>query len=274
MTIRLDVAALRLLEDGRSRVVGESIWRDPYVQRQLLAAHLDPSHDAATRVPGTVAGTLAWLVSGLEPGAAILDLGCGPGLYVQPLADRGFAVTGVDFNAAALDYARARAAGTVRYVLADYTQHMPDGPFDLIVLIYLDFGTHRPTVQRDLLTSIRARLRPGGRFVFDFLDAQAAGEHHEDRTWQASTAGGFWSPDPYLLLTQTVVDRDQLALCTQYTVVTEAGIRHFDVWEHCFTDDTVRGMLTEAGFCDVDLHRGVLPPTDAHRDPLFAVATA
>lgn len=221
-----------------------------------------------------MAGTLTWLVGQVEPGAAILDLGCGPGLYAQPLADRGFAVTGVDFNAASVDYARARAAGTVRYVLADYTRDMPEGPFDLVILIYLDFGTHPPSVQRDLLAAIGTRMRPGGRLVFDFLDAQSAAMHHADRTWEVSTTGGFWAPDPYLLFTRTVVDRDQLAQCTQYTLITEAGIRRFDVWEQCFTDDAVRGMLAEAGFCEVALHRGVLPPTDSHPDPVFAVATA
>ncbi len=244
------------------------------MQRQLLAAHLDSSHDAATRVPGTVARTLAWLAEPMAQGSAILDLGCGPGLYARPLADQGFAVTGVDFNAASVEHARARAAGAVRYVLADYTRDMPDGPFDLVMMIFLDFGTHPPAVQRDLLQGIRARLRPGGRFVFDFLDAHAAEAHHDDRTWEASTTGGFWSPDPYLLLTETVADRDQLAQRTHYTLVTEAGIRRFDVWEHCFTDDAVRGMLAAAGFSGVDLHRGLLPPTDFHPDPVFAVATA
>jgi hypothetical protein len=88
--------------DG-SRAPGRgSIWRDPHVQQQLLLAHLDDSLDAATRVPATVEATVEWLVDGLPPGDAVLDLGCGPGLYAQRLADRGFEVTGVDLNAASI----------------------------------------------------------------------------------------------------------------------------------------------------------------------------
>jgi SAM-dependent methyltransferase len=275
VTIRLDLDVLRQLETGQAPRDGGSIWRDQHVQQQLLLAHLDESHDLATRRPATVEATIDWLVDGLPQGAAVLDLGCGPGLYAQRLADRGFDVTGVDVNAASLRHARDRAVGSVRYVMGDYSVDMPPGPFDLVVMIYLDFGTHLPAVQRRLLEMIRSRLRPGGRFIFDHLDAGAARRHVPGRDWGASTTGGFWASGAHLLLTQRFVDEEALAQRIHYTLLTDAGTRSFDVWEHCFTEASIREMVTAAGFRDPALHRGVAGDMGADQEHVvFTVATA
>jgi SAM-dependent methyltransferase len=275
VTICLDLDVLRQLESGETPRAGGSIWRDPHVQRQLLRAHLDESNDLATRRPAAVEATIDWFVEGLPEGAAVLDLGCGPGLYAQRLADRGFDVTGVDVNLASLQHARGRAQGAVRYVLGDYSVDMPQGPFDLVIMIYLDFGTHLPGVQRRLLEMVRSRLSPAGRFVFDLLDASAASQHAPGREWAASTTGGFWAPGAHLLLTQRFVDVEALAQRRHYTLLTEAGTCSFDVWEHCFTEASIREMVTAAGFSHLALHRGVLGHMSAGGDPtVFAVATA
>jgi SAM-dependent methyltransferase len=272
VTISIDLDVLRQLGTGSAPGTGASIWRDPHIQQQLLLAHLDESLDAATRVPATVEATVDWLVDGLPAGAAVLDLGCGPGLYAQRLADRGFEVTGVDFNAASIEYGRGRTRGAVQYVFGDYAVEMPEGPFDLIVIIYLDFGTHLPQVQLRLLDMIRSRLRPGGRFIFDYLDADAAADHSQGRDWVASATVGFWAPGPHLLLTQRFVDEATRAQRINHTLFTESAIRSFDVWEHCFTGDSVREMVARAGFSHVALHRGVLGDENDH--VVFAVATA
>lgn len=275
VTISIDLDVLRQLETGASPHTGGSIWREPHLQHQMLLAHLDESLDAATRVPATVEATVDWLVDGLPPGAAVLDLGCGPGLYAQRLAERGFEVTGVDLNPASIEYARGRAAGAVQYILGDYTGEMPEGPFDLIVIIYLDFGTHLPHVQLRLLNMIRSRLRPGGRFIFDYLDADAASHHSEARDWAASATGGFWAPGPHLLLTRRLAYEAARAQRTNYTLLTESGTRFFDVWEHCFTDDSIREMVKGAGFSHLALDGDVLGDTeDDDNHVVFAVATA
>jgi SAM-dependent methyltransferase len=75
-------------------------WDDPHISRQLLAAHLDPRTDAASRRPDTIDRSVAWLANQLElrPFNRVLDLGCGPGLYAERLAGLGLSVTGVDIS--------------------------------------------------------------------------------------------------------------------------------------------------------------------------------
>jgi 2-polyprenyl-3-methyl-5-hydroxy-6-metoxy-1,4-benzoquinol methylase len=67
-----------------------------------------------------------------SPGAAILDLCCGPGRHSLEFARRGFQVTGVDRTARYLDTARATATReglTVEFVQEDMRHfHRPEAP--------------------------------------------------------------------------------------------------------------------------------------------------
>ena len=124
---RLDRQLLADLSSGAGEPRGGSIWRDPHVQRQLLAVHLDDSTAAATRSPQAVRRTIELLTAGLAPGASVLDLGCGPGRYTRQLADDGFDVTGVDFNRASIEYAR-RTSGDISATSRPTTPGPARGP--------------------------------------------------------------------------------------------------------------------------------------------------
>lgn len=68
------------------------------------------------------------------PGRA-LDLGCGRGTYTPGLAQRGWDAVGIDAAPEAIEAARTRGDGTVRYMHGDVTQLSTAdlGTFDLFV---------------------------------------------------------------------------------------------------------------------------------------------
>ena len=71
-----------------------------------------------------------------EPGARILDVGCGTGYFTRRFASKGYQVTGLDPDPAMLAYARAHCAGTENYVFGD-ARRLPfaDGEFDYCISI-------------------------------------------------------------------------------------------------------------------------------------------
>ena len=67
---------------------GNLPWDDPAFSERMLQEHLDQSHGAASRrlpeIRGQVQVMWDWL--GLDPGARLLDVTCGPGLYAAEFA--------------------------------------------------------------------------------------------------------------------------------------------------------------------------------------------
>ena len=105
------------------------------------------------------------LCAALRPGAAILDLGCGTGEPIlRFLAERGFALTGVDASAAMIEIARQRfpriplSVGDMRSLALAQT-------FDALIAWHSLF--HLPHAdQRAMFKSFAHWLHSGGILVF------------------------------------------------------------------------------------------------------------
>lgn len=105
----------------------------------------------------------------LVPGEA-LDVACGEGRNAVWLADRGWAVTGVDFSTVALDRARDLAAQAgpeieerVTWVRSDaHDSSRWGGPFDLVLMAYLHLPPHE---RREALLTAVSVLAPGGTLL-------------------------------------------------------------------------------------------------------------
>ncbi len=111
---------------------------------------------------------LAQIVAPLTAGTA-LDLATGDGRNAIWLAERGWQVTAVDFSAAGLDVARARAAGasaprtgTIDWQLADVTRWDPARAYDLVTMTYLQLAEQ---ATRDVIARASRWLVPGGTLL-------------------------------------------------------------------------------------------------------------
>jgi SAM-dependent methyltransferase len=103
---------------------------------------------------------LAFLSSGLSPAARVLDVGCGRGVILGALADRGFEVHGVEINAEAARGADPRAEIRIATHLAD--AGYPDGYFDQVILWHVFEHMVDP---RATLGTVHRILVPGGRLI-------------------------------------------------------------------------------------------------------------
>lgn len=243
--------------------VGQPIWTDEHVAQQLLAAHLDPNTDAASRRPETIDCVIAWIVDTLQlkPGMAILDLGCGPGLYCQRLAKAGMKVTGVDFSEVSVSYAKKQALAEkllIDYRLQNYLEFTEEDCFDAVLLIYGDYCALSPADRERLLKIVRHSLVTGGRFVLDVTTRECRKRLGLRKGWYAAE-GGFWSQKRHLVLEQGFDYPDELIYLDQFIVIDEdGGIRVFRNWFQDFNMDSIRKELGLGGFRVLGLYADLL----------------
>jgi SAM-dependent methyltransferase len=254
MPTNLDLAHLcQLQEKPMPFEPGEPLfWTDPHIASQMLAFHLNPNVDAASRRPETIARATNWIATalGLQSGAPILDLGCGPGLYAERLAQAGFQVTGVDFSQNSIDYATAQAREQhlpVQYRCQNYLQLDDEALYSAVLLIYGDLCPLAPEQRARLLANIQRALKPGGCFILDVSAPSLRQKYGLKNSWYAA-GSGFWKPGPHLVLEQGFSYPDDLYL-DQYTVIeSNAKISVYRNWFQDYTPETIRAELEASGF--------------------------
>jgi SAM-dependent methyltransferase len=105
--------------------------------------------------------------AGLAPGAHIVDVGCGEGRYTLPLADRGFAVEGLDLAPVLLE--RLEAVNGGRHRIPLHAADVMDPPaalherFDAAVGF---FALHHFHDLERCFAGIARLVRPGGTVTF------------------------------------------------------------------------------------------------------------
>jgi len=118
-----------------------------------------------------------------SPGEIIVDVGCGPGLLTQGLAEAvapDGAVLGIDLSASMLALARERCAAIpqVALALADATRlSVPSGVADAVTATQVLLYVERPATA---IAEIRRVLRTGGRVAIVETDWQTAVVSAED----------------------------------------------------------------------------------------------
>lgn len=132
-----------------------------------------------------------------ERGGRVLELACGTGRIVLPLARAGHAVTGVDGSAAMLAVARRKVAAEpeavrarIRLIEADLREVHLRERYGLAILAANSLIMPlSPDEQRRVFAEVRRHLAPGGGFVVDVfvpdpaILAQAPGTVTQDRTY-------------------------------------------------------------------------------------------
>ncbi len=114
-----------------------------------------------------------WL--NLPVGANVLDLCCGMGRHSMALADAGYKVTGIDLSDVLLNEARRMDKDQrIDWHQGDM-RHLPfaDESFQAVVNLFTSFGYFDSEEQNEqVLKGIQRILKPDGRFIIDFLNAE------------------------------------------------------------------------------------------------------
>lgn len=187
----------------------------------------------------------------VQPDAAVLDLGCGPGRHALEFAERGYRVTGVDRTSAFLDRARrsARERGVeVDWVEEDMRSFCREEAFDLAVNLYTTFGYFdRRSENLSVLENVRASLRPGGTFVMELTGKEFLAANFKERTWQEFEDGT-------LFLAKRSVEGPWEWMHNRWLLVEPDGNRYeFHMRHRIYSAVELRERLDEAGFESIEI---------------------
>lgn len=208
-------------------------WFEQWFGEEYHALYPHRDEEEARRAVALVQKTAPW-----PAGAAVLDLACGAGRHTAELERLGARVVGFDLSPSMLRRARARVQGPL--VRGDM-RSLPfrPGTFVLAVNLFTSFGYFRDDAEHRLVVrQVYESLRPGGRFVLDYLNAD-----HVRRTLQRDAEEVEAPTD--------VRVRRRFSKEGKYVVKEiELGAenRSFQERVRLFSPTELRGLLEEAGF--------------------------
>jgi SAM-dependent methyltransferase len=197
-------------------------WFEP------LAEHMGSAYLRYSFTKGTV-NEIDFIVSqlNLQPGARILDVGCGPGRHSHELARRGFMVHGIDISQTFVDLATANSVGESSFERMDARAMTFENEFDVVICLcqgafgLMTAGGH----DIDVLTGIRRALKTTGMLALSAFSAYFAVKYFEEAQFDAATG----------------VNHEKTEVRNQGGEVLGA-----DLWTGCYTPRELRLMLEKA----------------------------
>ncbi|WP_246601562.1 class I SAM-dependent methyltransferase [Enterococcus alishanensis] len=240
----------------------DSIWLDPHIAQQMLMAHLDIKGDGATRNLAFVEASLQWLKKKfpVKQFTKVLDLGCGPGIYSQRLAEAGYQVTGIDFSANSIAYAQKKAAEKnllIDYQVGNYLQtNFSKENYQLVLLIYCDFGVLAPESRKKLLKQVYESLADGGQFIFDVFTSEKYQNFVPTKTWSIEE-DNFWTVESCLHLEANKRYPDKQTYLAQHYLLYPDHHKEFFIWESVFNQQQIKAALSEAGFSQIEIYSDI-----------------
>ena len=174
-----------------------------------------------------------------------------PSSVLRPLARRGARVTGIDFSARSIGYARdaARKAGlSMAFEQANYLDAELPPEQDLVCLIYGDLCALSPEQRRCLYGKVRKSLKPGGRFVFDVSSVAQFRQRQEEVSYGRRLMDGFWAPGDYFGFLSVFLYGDRNIALDRYLIVEPHRSREIFNWLQYFDPGSIAAELAENGF--------------------------
>lgn len=236
-----------------SHYTTKELWTGAHVAKKMLEYHLNPESDLASRKPEFIGRSVQWMKEyfKIRPGTRIADFGCGPGLYAERLAKLGAKVTGIDFSANSLRYARQHARSEnldIDYQEADYLNYEgTPGSFDLICLIYCDLCPLSPVQRAKLLGTLRRLVAPGGAILLDVWTRRYFDSRKEESSYERRQMDGFWAEGDYFGFHNAFKYEKEQVVLDEYSIAEPERTYTIYNWLQCYTAETLEAELAAAG---------------------------
>ncbi|MHC4207581.1 MAG: class I SAM-dependent methyltransferase [Planctomycetota bacterium] len=264
------------LQDSLKTIIGRAVdeetlwdgaykipWDDPDFSRRMLAEHLSQEHDLASRKQDMIRKQAQWIheyICNSTP-AKLLDIGCGPGLYIEQFAAMNYNCCGIDFSPASIEYAMNRLGDKAKLIKGDIRSVDFGGGYDLAMMVFGEFNVFSPDECRRILKKTLEALSPGGKLLLEAHTFEAVERiGSAPNSWYKSSPGllGLFSDEAHICLIENHwLDKQQTAL-QQFHVLdaVDGTVKSYRSTTKAWTNDQYKQLLTEAGFTNITIHPG------------------
>ena len=254
----------------------KELWIDKHISKKMLGAHLNGSVDMASYRFEFIDKSVDWIESffQLTSKSKIADLGCGPGLYTSRLAEKGVRVTGIDFSANSLDYAKQQAdkkSLNINYVYQNYLEYSTKEKFDLIIMIMCDFCALSPDQRKTLLNIFFSSLKLDGKVLLDVHSINMFNKKEQTATYAKNQHNGFWSDKEYYEFLNVFKYDDEKVTLHKYTIIEEKRMFTIYNWLQYFSRDSLPREFDTTGFQIIDYFANVAGTAFSSKADEFAV---
>jgi len=205
------------------------------------------SEDHWERAPQQVEGVIALL--GIEAGAAVLDLCCGPGRHSLELARRGFKVTGVDRTSSYLEDAHAHAQEeglNIEFVHEDMRVFARPEAFDAAINLYTSFSYfENPADDEKVVANLYQSLKKGGVLVVDTMGKEVLARIYRERDW--------YERDGALWLQERKVSPGWGWMNNHWIIIKGTERREFTLGHRLFSATELSALFKEGGFASAEV---------------------
>ncbi|WP_422529337.1 class I SAM-dependent methyltransferase [Serratia fonticola] len=174
----------------------------------------------------------------------ILDLGCGTGRIAIKLAERGYNVTGLDWNKTAINLAKENdKKSLVNFIHEDYHELNYKTKFNCILSWYTSFGYFSDKENNELLNKVFSALKPDGFFILD--------HPNRDRILKAFQKHIVEEYNDNIMIDERSFNPLNGFLYQNRTFVIKGNIRKLQYKIRLYTPSELITMLTRLGFREV-----------------------
>lgn len=229
------------------------IWLDSSRDELVLKAHFDENIPGGSKNNEFINETVDFIhtIAPLDQYTKVVDLGCGPGLYAQKLAMKGYKVVGVDFNKKSIEYAKREAAKeglSIEYRNEDITSIELENEFDMALLIYEVYSFFSPENRKKILNNIHRGLKPGGLILLDVLSEYSYNKLETQLMWGLTRKDNPFSEKKHLSLYASVKYPDYVTLSKNVLVFGDGELVNYHYWNQHFTVQSLEKEMNDAGF--------------------------
>jgi len=182
---------------------------------------------------------------------SVLDLACGPARIAALLAQRGFAVTGVDRSPFLLTRAKERATEmgvTLELVHSDMRDFLRPDSFDIALNLFTAFGYFRDDDENQrVLNNVCASLRAGGVFVLDAIGKEVLARIFNPTACNDLPGGGL-----FIQRRRPVDSWNRMS--NEWIIVQDGAQRSFHLEHWIYSGRELSQMMARAGFADVSVY--------------------